>query len=235
MKIIDLTMPLYEDMPAGYGHMAFKSNPLWPNAFKADETRSFDAHGSEFHVYQIFCEPGTRFILPSFMKEYRYGPTLDTVDLEKIILRETVILDVPVGAEEHVEADTLEAAFNKAPVKKGDALLVRTGWGDNERYFKMGHDFAEKGPHFSAAGCAKLMELMDKNGSDMWLYDVCDMGGRDKKTGEFYGFTIKGGQIAIGGVVDCGIISKPRVKLVIMPLEIVGCHMAPCRVVAIEE
>ncbi|MBI2288467.1 MAG: hypothetical protein HYU83_05810, partial [Chloroflexi bacterium] len=86
MKFIDLTMPLYEGMPAGYGHMAFKNHPMWPDAFDMAETRSYEPHGSVMHVYTIFCEPGTRFILPSYGKQYRYGPTLDTVDLNKLIM-----------------------------------------------------------------------------------------------------------------------------------------------------
>ncbi|MDP3878904.1 MAG: cyclase family protein [Dehalococcoidales bacterium] len=235
MKLIDLTMPLYEGMPAGYGHMAFKNNPLWPDAFKMAETRSFDTSGSEFHVFSIFCEPGTRFILPSFMKEYRYGPTIDTVDIERIVLRDAVVLDVPTGAETDIAAEKLEEAFNKAPVKKGDALLVRTGWGNDERYLKMGHEYREKGPHYSAAAADKLMELLAKNQSDMWLYDNCDMGGTDKKTGQFYGFTIRDGLIAIGGIVNAGAITKPRVKLIISPMKSAGCHMGPARVVAVEE
>ena len=235
MKIIDLTIPLYNGIPAGHGHRAFEGHPLWPEAFKMEETLSYEPGGMRFHVFTIFCEPGTRFILPSFMKQYEDDPTLDTVDLNKLIHRDAVILDVPKGADEIIEAEELEAAFNRAPWQKGDALLVRTGWGDNERYLEMGSDFSDKGPHFNGPSAEKLMELLEKAESDLWLYDNCDMGGEDKKTGEFGGFTIRAGLMAVGGIVDAGEIKKERVKLIILPLKIKDAHMTPCRIVAIEE
>jgi len=200
-----------------------------------DETLSYEAANMEFHVYTIFCEPGTRFILSSFMKQYKDDPTLDTIDLNNLVLREAVILDVPKEAEECIEPEELEATFNEAPWQKGDALLVRTGWGDKGRYFELGHDYREKGPHFTDASAKKLMELLEKSGSDLWLYDNCDMGGVDKRTGEHGGFTIRAGLMAVGGLVNCGEIKKERLKLIILPLKIKGAHMTPCRVVALEE
>lgn len=228
-------MPLYEGMPAGYGHMAFKNHPMWPDAFKIAETRSWEPHGSRMHLYTIFCEPGTRFILPSYRAQLKYDATLDTIDLQKVIMKDTVVIDIPMKPGEWLAADKLEAAFNKAPVQKGDALLCRTGWGDNERYLKMGHEYREQGPHYSAAAASKLMDLMKKNESEIWLYDNCDMGGTDPATGQFAGFTINEGMIAIGGIVNAGAITKPRVKLSVLPIKAAYCHMAPCRAVAVED
>ncbi|MBI2287943.1 MAG: cyclase family protein [Chloroflexi bacterium] len=235
MKIIDLTAPLYEGQPFQHGHMGFRAHPIWPEPFKATETRSYDPDGSRFHVYTIFCEPGTRLILAGFRKDYKDGPTLDTIDLKKIVFRDAVVIDIPKGDDEIIQADELEAAFKKAPVEKGDAILTRTGWGDNERYFKMGHLYRENGPHFNVASGNKLMELMEKNGSDMYTYDMCDMSGLDKKTLTRGGFTIRAGMIALGGLVNCNAITKPRVKLIALPLKAKGGRMAPCSVVAIEE
>lgn len=236
MKLIDLTMPLYDGMPTGHGHGAFKSHPLWPEAFKK-ETAGSTRPGTEFHVYTMFCEQGTRLLLPSYRPEWRDDPArLDSVDLNKLILRDTVILDVPKGENEMIEVEELEAAFNKAPVQKGDALLIRTGWGDNERYRKMGHDFREKAPSYMTASGGKIIELLERNDSDLWLYDNSDMNGIDPRTGERQSaFTIRTGLIAIGGIVNTGAIKKERVKLIIAPLRIEGGHMGPCTVVAVEE
>lgn len=225
MKLIDLSMPRYNGMESQYGHMGWKNHPLWPEAFKMEETRSYDADGSSMHVFTMPSPTNTRFITASFRKEFKDEATLDTVDLNKLILRDTVIIDVPKGAEGLIEPEELEAAFNKAPVQKGDALLLRTGWGDDERYFKIGHDFREKSPKYTRPAGVKLMELLEKNESDLWLYDNCDMGG----------FTIRSGMMAVGGVVNCGAITKPRVKLIIQPLKIKGAHLGPCSAVALEE
>ncbi len=235
MKLIDLTMPLYEGMPVGYGSIDFKKHPSWPEAFKMTETRSYEPDGMSFHVYSIFCNTGTRLIMASWKKDFKYDPTLDTVDINKLILRDTVIIDMPKGEEEIIDPEDLEAAFNQAEVQKGDALLIRTGWGDNERYLEMGHDYRKKGPHYTALSANKLMELLTKNQSDMWLYDHVLMTGLDKRTGMHGGFTARTGRMSVGGLVNTGAITNPRVKLLILPLRIADAHIAPCRVVAVEE
>ncbi len=243
MKIIDLTLPLYNGMSAGYAHPAFKAHPLWPESHKTTETFSYEpgmgadalSAGMRFHVYTIFCEPGTRFIMSSFRKQFRDEATLDTVDMNKLIFRDAVIIDIPKADDEIVEADEFEAAFKKAPYQKGDALFIRTGWGDNQKYLKMGRLWSDNGPHFNAGSAERLMDIMEANGTDMWLYDLCDIAGLDKKTGKRGGFAIRSGMMAVGGVVNCGAITKPRVKLMIMPLKAKGGHMAPCSVAALEE
>ncbi|MDP3880255.1 MAG: cyclase family protein [Dehalococcoidales bacterium] len=239
MKVIDLTMALYEEMASGYSHPAFKSHPIWPQPFKKEMTGGTTS-GSQFHVYTAFCEAGTRILLPGYRQEYREADKarLHTVDLNRLVLRDTVVLDVPKGAEEFIDPEEIEAAFKKAPVQKGDALLVRTGWGDNDRYIKMGLDYKEKGPHYTGEAASKLKELMLQNGSDIFLYDCCDMNGTDKRTGRShsaFGAICSPGIIGVGGVVNCGAITKPRVKLIALPLKARDAWFAPCSAIAIEE
>ena len=234
MKLIDLSWPLYEGIPACYGHAAFKGHPLWPEAFKVE----MPTPSRGFHVYTIFSEIATRLIVAAYHEEHRKtDPTrLHNIDLKRLVNRDAVIIDVPKGVEGVVGAAELEAAFKKAPVKRGDALFFRTGWGDNERDFKMGHDYREKGPCFVHAAGEKIMELMAKNGSDMWVYDTAYMNGKGKNAGEInHSFMIRSGMIAICGAVNCGAITKPRVKLTALPLMVKDCYMGPCRVVATEE
>lgn len=235
MKTIDLTMPLYNGQPAGYGHWGFKGHPMWPEPFRMTETMSYERDGRRFHVFTVFSEPGTRLILASFRKDFRDEPTLDSVDLARLVHRDAVVIDIPKQSEEIIESNELEEAFSKAPVRKGDALLIRTGWGNDNRFFELGHLYRENSPHFNAASADTLMDLLKQNGSDLWLYDVCDMASVDKKTGARSGFAIRAGMMAVGGVVNCGAITKPRVNLIILPLKVKGGHIGPCSVVASEE
>ncbi|MBI2979578.1 MAG: cyclase family protein [Chloroflexi bacterium] len=237
MRLIDLTMALYEGVPNVHGHAAFKNHPIWPSPFKAELVRTYE-DGAEFYVYTMFCEPGTRFILPSYRKAYRHDVrTLETADINKLILRDAVILDVPKEAGDFVRPDDLEKAFNKAPVQRGDALLIRTGWGDDDRHLKLGLGYREKSPHFIDTACHKLMGLLARNDSEMWLYDTCEMTTPkvDPVSGRSGTFTIRAGLTAIGGIVNAGAIKKPRVKLVILPIKIKGAHMGPCNVIAVED
>ena len=208
---------------------------MWPAPFNVTDTMSYEADGRRFHVFTVFSEPGTRLILASYKKDFQNEPTLDTIDLQRVILRETVVINVPKGADEIIEAEELEVAFADAPVRKGDALLVRTGWGDNGNYLAMGQAYRLNSLHHNAASANKLMDLLESNRSDLWLYDNCDMAGVDKRTGVRGGFTIRSGLLAVGGVVNCGAITRQRVKLIIQPLKAKGCHIAPCSVVAVED
>ncbi|MBI2287434.1 MAG: cyclase family protein [Chloroflexi bacterium] len=238
MRLIDLTMPLYEGMPNVHGHVAFKNHPIWPSPWKTEVVRSFEEGGAEFHVFTFFCEPGTRFILPSYRKIYKDDPRrLDTVDINKLIFRDAVVVDIPKGEREFIRPEDLEEAVNKAPCQRGDALLIRTGWGDDERYLKLGLAYRELSPRYTDTAGEKLMELLQSKSTDMWLYDNCEMTTPfiDGISGRRGSFTIRPGLTAIGGIVNAGAIKKPRVKLVIGPIKIKGVHMGPCRVIAIED
>ncbi|MBI2979575.1 MAG: cyclase family protein [Chloroflexi bacterium] len=234
MRYIDLTMPLYEFMPACYAHKSFEKHPLWPRAFKMENVR---IEGSTYwwHVFTMFCEPGTRFILPGF-KYAEDKRKLGVVDINKLMYRDTVVVDVPKEAGEFVRPEDLEKAIKKAPAKKGDALLIRTGWGDDRRWAKLETDYKYKSPHFTDTAVKKLLELMQTKGMDMWLYDTCEMvGGVDPVSGRPGSFDIRPGLCAVGGLINCGEIKKPRVKLMVLPLKIRDAWMGPCRVVAIED
>ncbi|MBI2287433.1 MAG: cyclase family protein [Chloroflexi bacterium] len=201
-----------------------------------------------WHVFTFFAEAGTRFILPGFRPQYRFDDvrTLETVALDnKLIERNAVIIDVPKGPGDWIRPEDLEKAVSNAPVqqgnamqdKPGDAFIIRTGWGDDERYLKLGLEFREKSPHFTDTAVDKLLELLAVNDCDMWLYDTCEMTTRgvDPVSGRPGSFGIRSGLTAVGGIVNAGAIKKPRVKLVVLPIPIRDAWMTPCRVIAMED
>jgi len=58
----------------------------------------------------------------------------------------------------------------------GDIVLIRTGWGNNQRYEQMGDDYAVRTPHFSEAGSLRLAEVMREKKSDTVAIDVAYVG-----------------------------------------------------------
>lgn len=167
MRIIDVTWPLYEGIPLG---------TVFPNQaeFKVEVTAEFPSHRS--YAYQVWCEQGTRLCLPSMM--YRFHgdkEKLDEVDLSKLVLRDTVVLDVPKGPNQPVTGRDIEDACSKADYREGDAVLVRTGWGDDERYLKLGEDYVFTSPYYADDACQKLVEIMTRKKSDLFCYDTANI------------------------------------------------------------
>ena len=262
MKIIDLTMPIYEGMPCG---------TLWPyeRAVVIESPLTWEKHGLRLDNLTMFCEPGTRLVMPSLGASRKDEPKVDEIDLNKIILRDTVVIDVPKKANEVITLAEVEAAFQKADVHSGDAVLLRTGWGDDERYYKMGEEYVLQSPYYAKEATARLAEMMKEKGCDLFFYDTANMGlpkvhlipewvkAQPRKEGwpsaeakayvdayttekiieDWEGVLPMGPAriVAIGCIVNCGAITKSRVKTTSLPLKIRGAAVTPCSVIAIEE
>ncbi|MBI2303583.1 MAG: hypothetical protein HYU86_02405 [Chloroflexi bacterium] len=102
MRIVELTMPLYEGM--GYGNVYPQERPFEIRWLYPPE------YGSSRAVYIMSNEPGTRLLLPSSRVERRDAPRLDEIDLRQFVMRDAAILDVPKGALEVVRAEDIDGA-----------------------------------------------------------------------------------------------------------------------------
>ncbi|MBI2303450.1 MAG: cyclase family protein [Chloroflexi bacterium] len=262
MRIIELTMPLYEGM--GYSSVYPQEQP-----FTVEEVYTWDVDGHQREAYTLSSEPGTRFILPSIYVEQRDGPKLDEIDLSKFIMRDMAVVDIPKRAEEPILPEELDKAIAKAEIQPGDAILIRTGWGDNESYLKLGEDFELKSPYYGPGFVTHLIEVLEQYQTDLHCYDVANMHHySDVKATwcaqkprprswtsleakayvqmehETRRYAVRSdrrrtslfaaGITCIGGLTNCGAISRPRVKLIALPLRIKGRTVAACHAVAIE-
>ena len=96
---------------------------------------------------------------------------LDEIPLEKLILRDTALLDIRAPEGHEITPDEMDTAINRADYKKGDEVLLRTGWGTRARAYELGIDYYKKTPsiHFDAA--ALLAKKMDEMGSGLFMTD----------------------------------------------------------------
>ena len=124
MQLLELTMPLNHE---------YMADEVFPTA-----TPFIVAPGGHpLKGFSLGTEAGTCLTLPSQFAETRKTARLHEVELEKLTLRETAVLDVPKDGGEVTAAD-LDAAWRGADVRYGDALLIRTGWGDQDLYERPG-------------------------------------------------------------------------------------------------
>ena len=97
MRLIDLTMPIWEG--AGYGEVLAMPNV----SVRFNEYMFYDQNGIRMTHLKIDDETGSPFMTPYQGSPHRRGPAreealftwkLDEIPLERLILRDTVVLDV---------------------------------------------------------------------------------------------------------------------------------------------
>jgi len=141
---------------------------------------SQEHHGLNLYQMSFHSETGTRLMLSACYDEH--AADVDELDYRPFINRDTIVIDIPKGEREEILPDDIDATLAQDPdFREGDAVLIRTGWGDNERYRKLGDNYAIKTPHFSVAGAERLVEVMKEKKTDLMLIDVAYIGNAGAK------------------------------------------------------
>lgn len=166
-RIIDLSIPLYDFMPVG-------NVWAWDVPFQTQPITSIEKHGFDLFMITMHSETGTRLMPPAISDKTE--PGVDTLDLNLLVDRETVVADCPKGADEEIVAADIDRIFSGYNVQQGDALLIRTGWGNGERYYKIGDDYARRTPHFAKDGADRLAELATERGINLVASDIAYYG-----------------------------------------------------------
>jgi kynurenine formamidase len=174
VKLIDLTMPIWES--AGYGEiLPFTNSPV-----RLTEYMFYQKHGIRMTRMKLDGETGSPFMVPHQRMPFDATPlqpnpkfswTLDEIPLERLILRETAIIDIRAGEGHEITAEEMKQAIREADFRNGDEILVRTGWGTRERAYELGVDYYKRTPsiHYDAASI--LAEKMDEMGSSIFMTD----------------------------------------------------------------
>src|SRR2546423_638991 len=97
--------------------------------------------------FLLGTETGTCLTLPAQFEALRQSTRLHEVPLEKLTLRETAVVDLPAAAGQALTADDVERALAAADLRAGDAVLLRTGWGDSGEHQRPGTGYLLRTPH----------------------------------------------------------------------------------------
>lgn len=173
MSIIDLTLPLYPFMPVG-------NVWAWDSPFKTTPITSHQDNGIAFYHMSFHSETGTRLMLKACYDAN--ASMIDELDYSSFVNRETIVIDIPKGEFAEITSDDIDSTLGQEPdFRNGDAVLIRTGWGDHERFRELGDDYAIRSPHFSVEGAQRLVEIMKVHNSDLFLVDVAYIGNTGEK------------------------------------------------------
>ncbi|MGH7783766.1 MAG: cyclase family protein [Candidatus Binatia bacterium] len=125
-------------------------------------------------------ETGTCLTLPSAYADFRKTTRLHEVPLEKLFLRATTIIDIAKQENEAISETDLKQAIDKSRLPKGNALLLRTGWGDHGFQKEGGSRYILASPYLSVEAAGLLASFMAVQESDLLLMDSALIGRPDK-------------------------------------------------------
>jgi kynurenine formamidase len=163
MRFIELTLPLkHQSMP----------DEVLPTA-----VRFFLApkdHPEKGIV--VGSETGSCLVLPSVFADFRKSARIDELVPEKLFLRPTTVLSVDKRAKEEISERDLEGALTAIEPAHGDAVLVRTGWGDLSDIRAEAGAYVFDSPHFSLDAAKYLARWMQDHHNDLLLLDTAIVG-----------------------------------------------------------
>lgn len=167
MKIHDLTMLL------DYDGMADEVFPVATHYYL----------GPKYHADKgivVGSETGTCLTLPASFADFRKTARLNEIAPEKLALRVTAVLDIPKNGGEAIGENDLKRALGEGALQSGDALMIRTGWGDKQLHMQRGDDYVLKSPYLTVAAAELLAAKMSEIKSDLLLIDTPLVGLPDK-------------------------------------------------------
>ena len=174
MKLIDLTMPIWEG--AGYGEiLPFTNSPV-----QFTEYMFYDQHGLRMTSMKLDGETGSPFMVPHQRMPFDATPlqsnpkfswTLDEIPLKRLILRDTSIVDVRATEGHEITPAEMEDAIKRADYRQGDEVLVRTGWGTRQKAYELGIDYYKRTPSIHYDAASVLATKMDEMGSSIFMTD----------------------------------------------------------------
>jgi kynurenine formamidase len=125
-------------------------------------------------------ETGTCLTLPAAFADFRKTTRLHEVAIEKLFLRATAILDIAAEESQEITESEMKRAIGACKVPQGNALLLRTGWGDRGTHGEPGSRYIMASPHLSLPAAERLAEFMAERESDLLLTDLALIGWPDK-------------------------------------------------------
>jgi arylformamidase len=215
MRLVDITGPLENGMwsyPDPYPQVRIEEIPV----------PSWIAYDTYSWVFTLGAQSGTYLETAAHM--FRGATTIDEVPLERMFLDAAVIQLRDVGPNEPITAAELEASGIE--VHPGDALLVCSGWDRKWR----DEDFVTNCPYITREAMDWIFDQrVSLMGADLPRFDSWEK--PQLFFADFFGRDI----LLLAPVVNLRAISRPRVRLIALPLKVKGVCGSPCRAVVIED
>lgn len=167
MSYIDLTMPVdWEWMP----------DEVFPTATQL----VVGPPGDPLKGFTLGNETATCLLLPAQFAEFRKAARIDSIDITSLVLRPTRVIDVPCAPGAAITADLLGPVLGGFETASGEAVLIRTGWGDSFSERRGSAGYTLESPYLTEDGAEFLGEAMRRWQTDLLLLDTALVSRPDK-------------------------------------------------------
>ncbi len=227
MRIIDISGPIYSGM---WNY----SEPLGSllGEFKLSSVK-FEFSGEEYSV-SVFngmkAQTGTYIESPGqYLKDNKY--TVGDVPIQKLFMIDAYVLKIPyekLGKKDGKRFITLEdiKSAEKENIPEGSAILVGTGYG---KYWNR-KDFFEKSWFFKA----KAMEYIISKKPFLLGADSAEWENPKNPEGIFKKF-FPANILILASCINLEKVNKFKVKLSVLPFNVLGSYISPVRAVVVEK
>jgi len=174
------------------------------------------------NAYKISLSSSSATYVQTSAEMFNGRATIDKIKLERLIL-DTHIIRIRKKPREAIAVKELEKTNVK--IKKGEGLIVATGW---EKFWNK-KNFIKDSPHFTP----ESMDWVLNKGISLLAGDMTIYDDYYKPTGLIKNL-FKRDVLVVAPLVNLDKIKKTKIKLVALPLKVKGVSGCPCRVIAIE-
>ncbi|GAA5509596.1 cyclase family protein [Novipirellula caenicola] len=208
MRIIDLTLPITNDMPG------VDSSPA----------KRIETHGWNATTLTLYSHCGTHMDAPCHFIDG--AKTIDQQDLSVVVGPAIVVNLAPVTPKQLLTVDDLGTAANR--VIPGCRLLLRTDW--HKRY-----GTAEYRNELPRISIELARWLVDRKVGLIGVEppSVADVNNKSEVT-EVHQTLFRGGVVILEGLANLDQLTQDTVQLVALPLKVVGGDGTPVRAIAME-
>ncbi len=162
-KTVNLTIPLSPFFPIG-------SVFPWDAPFHTEDITSYKVNAARLFYISMGSDTGTRLMGPGLFGPD--APKVDSLALDTLVNRSTILLSIPKAARQAIDAEDVERAFSRVGAwDPGDAVLLATGWGDQQRWKTLGENYALESPYLTLQAAECLLTYLEKYQSNLFLTD----------------------------------------------------------------
>lgn len=165
-RVVNLTLPIAPYFPVG-------STFPWESPYWTEDIATVERNVAHLSYISMGSGTGTRLRAPSFGRSG--APTTSQLALDVLVNRDAVVLAIPRGAGEAINADDVDAAIAASGAWRDRAVIVATGWGDDERWERLGEAYALDSPYFTPAAAQRLSAAMRERGANLLVTDCAHL------------------------------------------------------------
>tara|TARA_R110002073_G_scaffold149182_1_gene302643 strand:- start:18028 stop:18660 length:633 start_codon:yes stop_codon:yes gene_type:complete len=209
MRIIDLTLPINNDMPG----------------VDVSPAKRIATHGWNATTLTLYSHCGTHMDAPCHFLDG--GRTIDQQDLS-VVMGPAIVVDLsPATPKQLLTVDNFASVANQ--VTPGCRLLLRTDW--HKRFGTM--EYRNELPRISIE-LARWFVEREVGLIGVEPPSVADVNNIDEVT-EVHQTLFRGGVVILEGLANLDQLTQKIVQLVALPLKVIGGDGTPVRAIAIEE